>query len=95
VNGQGPFVYQTDHIHFHGPGEHKIDGQQHDLELHFVHTLMVKDALSESYKQTLAVVGVIFKVGAQSHPFIEKLRIDDLGHIDRANVNELFDGKID
>jgi carbonic anhydrase len=60
-----------------------------------VHTLLVKDFLSESYKQTLAVIGVIFKVGNQSHPFIEKLRIDDLGQIDRANVNELFDGKID
>lgn len=55
----------------------------------------MKDALSESYTHTLAVVGVIFKVGTQSHPFIEKLRIDDLGHIDRANVNELFDSKVD
>jgi len=43
VDGQGPFLYQTDQIHFHGPAEHRIDGVQYDLELHFVHTLMVKD----------------------------------------------------
>lgn len=41
------------------------------------------------------MVGVFFKVGTQSHPFIEKLRIEDLGHIDRANINELFDTKVD
>jgi hypothetical protein len=60
--------------------------------------LIVKDALSETYKETLAVVGVIFKVGPHSHPFIEKMRVDETGHIDRANevnVNELFDGKLD
>jgi len=50
LNGQGPFLYSTDHIHFHGPAEHRIDGQQHDLELHFVHNLVMKDALSETYK---------------------------------------------
>ena len=65
------------------------------MELHFVHTLVEKDFSSESYKETLAVVGVIFKVGAQSHPFIEKMRVDDMGHIDRANVNELFDENFD
>jgi len=62
VNGQGPFLYHTDHIHFHGPAEHRIDGKQYDLELHFVHTLIVKDPVSETYKQSLAVVGVIFKL---------------------------------
>lgn len=42
------------------------------------------------YKETLAVVGFIFKLDTKSHPFIEKLRPLDFGPIDKINFNELL-----
>ena len=44
----------------------------------------------DTYPEILAVIGVMFKLDEKSHPFIEKLRHEDLGHIERINYNELF-----
>ena len=33
------FLANPDHIHFHSPSEHTIDGVHMDLEVHFAHTL--------------------------------------------------------
>jgi len=79
LNGQGPFVYKVNHMHMHAPSEHRLGGRQHDLEVHIVHEL-VKSPV-EDYKDTLAVVAFLFKVGRTSHPFIKKLRPHDFGHI--------------
>lgn len=76
-------------MHMHGPSEHKIDGQQHDLEMHIVHEL-IDGPDHETYKEQLAVVGIIFKKAEESHPFVKKLRSEDLGHIENINFNELF-----
>ena len=40
LNGKGPYTYRVDHLHFHGPSEHKFDGVQYDLEAHIVHELV-------------------------------------------------------
>lgn len=67
-----------------------MDGKQYDLEIHIVHELMDGPNWKE-YKETLAVVGVLFKEDEYSHPFIEKLRPLDFGLIERINFAELFD----
>lgn len=54
--------YQLTQFHFHTPSEHEINGQNFDMEIHFVH----QDANNQ-----LAVLGVIIKEGA-SNPYLEK-----------------------
>jgi carbonic anhydrase len=78
-------------MHMHGPSEHRIEGQQYDLEIHIVHELVGGPENYQDYKETLAVVGIMFKVAEKSHPFIEKLRPMDFGRIDQISFNELFD----
>ncbi len=74
----------------HGPSEHRIDGVQYDLEIHIVHELF--DGPNwKNYKDTLAVVGILFKEDSYSHPFIEKLRPMDFGMIDEINFYDLFE----
>ena len=41
-------------------------------------------------KENLAVIAVIFKIAEKSHPFVEKLRIEDMGRIDEICLTELF-----
>ncbi len=89
LNGQGPYKYKVNHMHMHGPAEHRIDDKQYDLEIHIVHELVDGPNFHE-YKESLAVIGFFFKVEDQSHPFIEKLRPLDFGHIDKISFNELF-----
>lgn len=74
----------------HAPAEHKIDGKHYDLEMHIVHEL-VDGPNYETYKEQLAVVGIIFQLAEESHPFIKKLNAKDLGHIESINFLELFD----
>ncbi|MFZ0446465.1 MAG: carbonic anhydrase family protein [Bacillus sp. (in: firmicutes)] len=54
--------YKLAQFHFHTPSEHQFNGQNFDMELHFVH----KDA-----NQQLAVLGLMIKEGA-SNPYLEK-----------------------
>lgn len=68
----------------HAPAEHKIDGKHHDLEMHIVHEL-IDGPDHETYKEQLAVVGIIFKLADESHPFIKKINAEDLGHIEAVN----------
>jgi carbonic anhydrase len=75
----------------HGPSEHRLDGKQYDLEIHIVHELVDGPAGWKDYKETLAVVGVLFKEADYSHPFIEKLRPLDFGLIEKINFAEMFD----
>lgn len=75
----------------HAPAEHKINGVHHDLEMHIVHELVGgEDEDWENYRLNLAVIGVIFKKAEVSHPFVEKLRTEDLGHIENIHFSELF-----
>lgn len=89
LNGQGPYNYKVNHMHMHGPAEHRLDGVQYDLEIHIVHEL-VDGPNKENYNETLAVIGFFFQVSEESHPFIEKLRPKDFGKIDQISFNELF-----
>jgi carbonic anhydrase len=90
LNGKGPYYYNVNHMHMHGPSEHRLDGVQQDLEIHIVHELRDGPADYKSYKETLAVVAILFKVEKTSHPFIQKLKPEDFGHIERINFSELF-----
>lgn len=77
-------------MHMHSPAEHKINGAHHDLEMHIVHELM--DGPShQTYKEQLAVVGIILKISEESHPFVAKLRAEDFGEIEKINFSEMFD----
>ena len=90
--GRGPYYYKVNHMHMHGPSEHRLEGRQFDLEIHIVHEL-VKGPLGEaisSYKESLAVTAFLFKVAKESHPFIKKLRPEDFGHIDRIDFSDLL-----
>jgi len=54
-------AYKLDHLHFHTPSEHYIDGAPYPMEVHFVH---------KANDGALAVVGVMLKVG-DHNPVIE------------------------
>ncbi len=90
LNGLGPYIYRVHHMHMHGPSEHRFDGVQEDLEIHIVHELIDGPPGWKDYKEKLAVVGVLFKADETSHRFIQKLRPQDFGHIDRINFAELL-----
>lgn len=92
LNGKGPYYYKVNHMHMHGPSEHRFDDVQYDLEIHIVHEL-IKGPLDEaisSYKETLAVVAFLFKIADESHPFIRQLRPEDFGHVSRISFNDLL-----
>ncbi len=92
LNGRGPFSYKVNHMHMHGPSEHRFEGEQVDLELHIVHEL-VKGPLDEpisNYKESLCVVAFLFKIDKVSHPFIKKMRPHDFGHIDSISFSDLL-----
>lgn len=65
VNGE---TYELLQFHFHTHSEHKLNGSDYPMEVHFVH--------KNEATQKLAVIGVFFKEGAENHflqPFIEHL----------------------
>ena len=45
LNGVGPLNYVCTQFHFHSPAEHKLNGKQYDLELHFVHEFAEKEEM--------------------------------------------------
>lgn len=55
--------YKLVQFHFHTPSEHRLNGQEFPMELHFVH----RNALGE-----LAVVGVFLREGA-ANPLIQEI----------------------
>ena len=90
LNGDGPYIYKADHLHMHGPSEHKFNGVQYDLEFHIVHALVGGPGDWKAFKDCYAVVGVLFKVDKISHPFIQKLNPMDFSPIDKINFAELL-----
>ena len=93
LNGNGPYIYKVNHLHMHGPSEHRLDGQQEDLEIHIVHELIGGPDGWKDYKEKLAVIGVLFRIAEKSHPFIEKLQPQDFGEIPSLSLSELVDSK--
>lgn len=91
LNGEGPYIYKVNHMHMHGPAEHVLDGRQEDLEMHIVHELVSGPGDLSTYKWKLAVVGVLFRVGDKSHPFVEKLRPLDFGEIESISFSEIVE----
>jgi carbonic anhydrase len=57
--------------------------------MHIVHEL-IDGPDHEYYNETLAVIGIIFKLADESHPFVRKLRTEDLGNIENIHFDELF-----
>ncbi len=91
LNGKGPYIYKVDHLHMHGPSEHCLDAKQEDLEMHIVHVLVDGPEGWKDYNEKLAVVGVLFRVDKKSHPFIDRIRVQDFGEIASVNLSELVD----
>lgn len=89
LNGNGPFTYNVDHFHFHAPAEHKFNGIRHELEMHIVHKIAAGPNY-QNYKQQLGVIGILFRKSEKSHPFVQRLQIEDMGRIDYINLRNLF-----
>ena len=45
----------------------------------------------DNYKETFAVIGILFKIDKESHPFVESLNIIEMSHIPELNLGMLFD----
>lgn len=82
-NGGLPHRYQCAQLHFHWGSEdtkgseHLVDGTGFPMEMHFVHFKAIhpniKDALKEGTFDSLAVIGVFFKVSESRNPGIDLL----------------------
>lgn len=74
--------------HFHAPAEHRLDGVEHDAELHFVH--FKKDSFMFDNLNG-SVIGVIFDRAAggnKENPFLKSF-FDSVDHIgDGVNGNQ-------
>jgi carbonic anhydrase len=93
LEGCGPWYYKANHMHMHAPSEHRIDGTQHDIEFHIVHELIrgkTEEEDANKYKDSLAVLGFLFKLNKKSHPFITKMRPHDFGPIPKINFGDLL-----
>lgn len=58
----GDITYDLLQFHLHAPGEHRIDGQAGDMELHLVHQARNEDG-TRNPNGALAVVGQIIRIG--------------------------------
>ena len=60
--------------------------------MHMVHQLIdgPEDLLVNQFPNTLAVIGIMFQLADESHPFLNTLRIEDLGVIENTNPADLF-----
>lgn len=73
----GKESYELIQFHFHTPSEHRVQGEELPMELHFVH----RNALGE-----LAVVGVFMKEG-RHNDFIQKIWDHMPAHAGTADVH--------
>lgn len=60
----GESRYELQGVHYHSPGEHRVDGESFAAELHLVH----QDA-----DGNLAVVGLLFRLGMAVSPLVQAL----------------------
>jgi len=92
----GVYEYEAVQFHFHAPAEHTIRGEFYDLELHIVHQITPRCAKrnGSNVKRNLAVVGIFFDLdedpNAKPNPFIESLKLHNLGQNISMNMNELL-----
>ena len=73
----------------HGPAEHKVEGMQHDLEIHIVHSL-VDGPDYKNYHDKFAVIGLLFQIADQSHPVLDQMKLTDRTTVSSLNLSELF-----
>ncbi len=59
--------YMLTQYHFHAPSEHTINGQQADVEGHFVHT---------NAQGAVAVVGVFYRIGHRPNALLEQILLN-------------------
>jgi hypothetical protein len=67
-------------IHYHSPSEHFIDGEQFDLEMHFV---------GQSNSGSYQVVALMFSKGKESNPFIQAT-IDKFESVSNTTFDSSF-----
>ncbi|XP_017759134.1 PREDICTED: carbonic anhydrase 6 isoform X1 [Eufriesea mexicana] len=88
-----PSTYILDHIHFHWPAEHTMDGKRDVLELHFVHyNNQYKNAsIASQHKNGVAVVATLFELNKENNseimPILERMR--PLSNNTGANVTSI------
>ncbi|MDN5865345.1 MAG: carbonic anhydrase family protein [Gammaproteobacteria bacterium] len=73
----GDHRFDLDHLHFHAPAEHRIQGKGYELEAHFVH----KDEANAT-----AVVALLYEDGAFNRAFA---KIDRLLPANKGETHEL------
>jgi carbonic anhydrase len=92
------YKYSLIDVHIHVRSEHRLDGKQFDMEMHFVHqkdqdwvnSLKKLDAADTDNK--LLVVGVLFNANSTDpNPIIDKMAFNSLGPITNLNLNDLID----
>jgi len=86
------YEYEAIQFHFHAPAEHTIRGDYYDLEVHIVHQITPRCSQKGNVKRNLAVVGIFFDLDenpdAQPNPFIESLKLHNVGESITINMNE-------
>ncbi|XP_076647570.1 carbonic anhydrase 2 [Halictus rubicundus] len=62
--GDLPVTYILDHIHFHWPAEHTVDGVRDALEVHFVHyhNKFTSVSAASQHENAIAVVATLYEL---------------------------------
>ena len=83
--------YKLLQLHYHCPGEHRVEGKSYLLEIHFVH---------EATDGSLAVIGLLFEAG-ESSPALQQIakhlpeEPGDHSAIESFNPIDLFPNELD
>jgi carbonic anhydrase len=92
------YKYNLIDIHIHVKAEHRFDGIQHDMEMHYVHQKdtdwvnSLKKIDGSDTQNTLLVVGIMFNANTtDDHPTIAKMDFKNRGNITNLNLNDLVD----
>ena len=70
------FTFNNTYFNLHAPSEHKINGKQYPLELHFIHKMAEEHGKNVT---NLTVIGVLFEV--------DNLNLDEDAHEAEFNFN--------
>ncbi|KAG8230804.1 hypothetical protein J437_LFUL010584, partial [Ladona fulva] len=68
-------VYILDHIHFHAPSEHTVNGRRYPLEAHLVHRDHRAPSVPEALKMRdgIAVLGVLYHISEEGNSELQDL----------------------
>ena len=71
------FTFNNTYFNLHAPSEHKINGKQYPLGLHFVHKMAEEHGKNVT---NLTVIGVLFEVDNEKDSFFDNLNLDEDAH---------------